>query len=98
MDKPRVFFAIPDGPLKAHMFTESWRARLEDMAHVMWNREGRDLTSEELARRLPGADALITGWGSPKITAGALDGGRAKPARDSALRGHGAQSGGRIIF
>ena len=73
MDKPSVLFAIPDGPLKAHMFTKEWIGRLESLYQVTWNREGREWTSGELAARIGGKAALITGWGSPKVCGAALD-------------------------
>ncbi|RMF01981.1 MAG: hydroxyacid dehydrogenase [Chloroflexi bacterium] len=38
------------------------------MAQVTYNTEERDWTSTELAEKLPGFDAIITGWGSPKFT------------------------------
>lgn len=73
MDRPSVLFAIPDGPLKAHMFTEDWRERLERLYQVTWNRDQREWTSDELAAHIDGKTALITGWGSAKICASALD-------------------------
>jgi phosphoglycerate dehydrogenase-like enzyme len=70
---PNLLFAIPDGPLKRHMFSADWRARLEKIARVEWNDTGREFTSADVAKRISDKQILITGWGSPKITREALD-------------------------
>ncbi|MDL2205494.1 hydroxyacid dehydrogenase [Eubacteriales bacterium OttesenSCG-928-N13] len=70
---PNVLFAIPDGPLKSHMFSAEWRARLEGLTQVEWNDTGRELTSAELAERITDKDILITGWGSPRVTDAVLN-------------------------
>jgi len=70
--KPEVFIAIPDGRLKSHMFTEEWMKEIESIANVTWNPLGRDMTSSELAEAVKDKYAIITGWGSPKITSEVL--------------------------
>ena len=70
---PNVLFTIPDGPLKSHMFSAEWRARLEKIARVEWNDTGREFTSAEVAERIADKEILITGWGSPKVTGAVLD-------------------------
>jgi phosphoglycerate dehydrogenase-like enzyme len=70
---PNVLFAIPDGPLKRHMFSAQWQTRLERIARVEWNDTGREFAGGELAERMADKDILITGWGSPKVTGAVLD-------------------------
>lgn len=67
MQKPTVLFSIPDGPLKKHMFSSQWCEQLQHCYNVIWNRENRDWTSQELAEKIQDVDVLITGWGSAKI-------------------------------
>jgi phosphoglycerate dehydrogenase-like enzyme len=71
--KPKLFFAIPDGPLKAHMFTSAWQDKLSNLTQAVWNDLGRDLTSDELAQAIRDQEIVVTGWGSPKLTEAALD-------------------------
>jgi len=66
--KPRILFAIPDGRLKAHMFTEDWLDRLQRFADVRFNGLSRDFKSEELASCATDCWGIVTGWGSPKLT------------------------------
>lgn len=66
--KPGLFFAIPDGPLKAHMFTKEWCKKLETIVDVEWNDTGRNLSTQELSEHARDKELLITGWGSPKLT------------------------------
>ncbi len=41
---------------------------LRGLGRVVFHDEERDLSSSELARRLPGFDVVITGWGTPLFT------------------------------
>ncbi|HEY63420.1 MAG TPA: hydroxyacid dehydrogenase [Caldilineae bacterium] len=41
---------------------------LRELGRVVFHDEERDLTSDELARRIPGFDVVITGWGTPPFT------------------------------
>ncbi|MHB1296233.1 MAG: hydroxyacid dehydrogenase [Anaerolineae bacterium] len=67
MDAVRVLVSVPQ-PLRDQILTAEASARLADMAQVITNEDGRNWTSEELAQRLPGIDALITGWGIVRLT------------------------------
>lgn len=71
MRKPKVL-VLPSGELQAQLFHKSVRERLAHFADPVYN-ETESLSSEELADRLPGFEALVTGWGSPKLTPEVLD-------------------------
>ena len=58
-------------PTKRHLdyvFSKETLERLKGEFDVTFNEAGRDYTSEEVAERIKGFDALITGWGSPPLT------------------------------
>jgi len=57
-----VLVSVPQ-PLRGLIFSPEARAKLESIARVTYNEDGRNWTAEELAQRLPGVDALITSWG-----------------------------------
>jgi phosphoglycerate dehydrogenase-like enzyme len=63
----------PRPALYQELFTAELDSRLRAAADVTFNTEERNWTSEELATRLPGFNAVITGWGSPRFTDGVLD-------------------------
>lgn len=50
------------------LFTPDADARLRKLASLTFNTEERNWTSDELAARIAGFDAVITGWGTPKFT------------------------------
>ena len=41
---------------------------LNSLGTVVWNETGRNYTSDELLELIPGAEVVITSWGSPNIT------------------------------
>lgn len=59
---------LPPAVLSADILSERAVQLLESLGHVTWNELGRDLTAEELKSWLPGADAVVTSWGSPVFT------------------------------
>ncbi|MCJ7797029.1 MAG: hydroxyacid dehydrogenase, partial [Thermoleophilia bacterium] len=71
MRKPKVL-VLPTGKLQEQLFPEPVRERLAHFADPVYN-EKESLSSEELADRLPGFQAVVTGWGSPKLTPEVLD-------------------------
>jgi phosphoglycerate dehydrogenase-like enzyme len=71
MRKPKVL-VLPSGELREQLFPEPVRDRLAHFADPVYN-EKESLSSEELSDHLPGFQALITGWGSPKLTPAVLD-------------------------
>jgi phosphoglycerate dehydrogenase-like enzyme len=67
MPQPNVLVTITPS-LYQQLFTPAAQARLQEMAAVRFNEEERNWTSEELAQRIGGYDAVITGWGTPIFT------------------------------
>lgn len=63
----KVLVSIPDGDLKATFMPKEICAYLEKDFNVTYNDLGRKYTADELADILPEYDAIITGWGSPKL-------------------------------
>ena len=65
--QPNVLVSLPS-TLYDTLFTQDADAALRAAARVTFNVDGRNWTPDELAARLPGFDAVITGWGSPVFT------------------------------
>jgi len=57
-----VLVTVPQ-PLRDLILSDDALARLQSMASVTLNEDGRNWTAEEISERLPGVDALITSWG-----------------------------------
>jgi phosphoglycerate dehydrogenase-like enzyme len=73
MDKLHVLVTVPE-PLRGTLVTpEAW-ARLQELATVAANEDGRNWNAQEIAQRLPGMDALVTGWGIVPLTDDVLRG------------------------
>ncbi len=66
MSKIKVLVTVPV-PLRGLILSDEALARLNAVADVQLNEDGRNWTSEELAQRLPGVDAMITSWGIVKL-------------------------------
>jgi len=71
MRKARVF-VVPAGKLREQLFPPAVAERLAHLAEPVFS-DREELSSEELAERLPGCQAVITGWGTPKFTPSTLD-------------------------
>lgn len=69
--KPSVLI-LPPPSLYHVLFDAESDARLQALAQVTFQAEERNWSSGELAARLPGFDAVITGWGSPVFDAQVL--------------------------
>ncbi len=67
MGTRRILF-LPRMSLGRDILSGHARATLESLGEVVWNETDRDFTAEELAALLPGADAVVTSWGSPTFT------------------------------
>lgn len=67
MSTPRVFVSIRPS-LHERLFTSAADDSLHSIGHVMLQKPDRNLTSAELAARLPGFDAVVAGWGTPVFT------------------------------
>ena len=68
MPKKRVL-CIPTMDHVKYVFTEPALNALKQKFDVEFNNFSRDYTSDEVAARIKGFDALISGWGSPVLTA-----------------------------
>jgi len=69
----RIFVAMPDTEMRAEFFPPRLRERLAGLGAVSYNDTARNLSEAELAERLDGVDVLVTGWGSPQVTADVVD-------------------------
>ena len=54
------------------ILTEKALAKLRSFANVTMNEDGHDWTGDELKAKLPGMDAVITGWGITKLSGDVL--------------------------
>ena len=67
MPKPEIFIAITN-TLRSSLFSPESEERLAGLFTVSGGDHDEKLTSAEVAKRIDGCAALITGWGSPEIT------------------------------
>ena len=66
--EPRKILYLPRTGLSQDILSERARTTLNALGEVIWNEKDRDVTSEELAALLPGAEAVVTSWGTPAFT------------------------------
>ena len=71
MGKHTVLITVPQ-PLRGTILNAEALARLRGFADVTLNEEERNWTAEEIRDRLPGVEALITGWGIVRLDEAAL--------------------------
>ena len=64
----RRILVLPPPKLRADLFEPPILARLNALGEIIVNPNDRNYTSEELADLIPGMEACITSWGSPKFT------------------------------
>lgn len=64
---------LPRPSLYRTLFTPEADRALRELGEVVFHDEERDLSSEELAGHIAGADIAVTGWGSPRFTGQVLD-------------------------
>lgn len=69
----KTVLCIPTLDHMEYVFSEVTLERLKDAFDVTFNDLDRDCTSEEVASRIGGFDALITGWGSPSLKASVFE-------------------------
>lgn len=67
MPERKILF-LPRRTLAADILSDRAKAILSSLGTVVWNESDRDWTAEELAAHLPGAEAVVTSWGSPSFT------------------------------
>lgn len=67
MSERKILF-LPRRSLAAELVSQRARDILSGLGNVVWNESDRDWTAEELAAQLPGAEAVVTSWGTPNFT------------------------------
>jgi phosphoglycerate dehydrogenase-like enzyme len=67
MQTRKILF-LPRTGLAKDILSDRARATLESLGDVVWNEMERDYSPQELGDLLPGADAVVTSWGSPAFT------------------------------
>jgi phosphoglycerate dehydrogenase-like enzyme len=70
--KPRIYVAFRPS-LYDLLFLPQTDQALHDLGEVAFHDSEANLSSEELAARVPGFDAVLTSWGSPQFTDQVLD-------------------------
>ena len=71
MKEWNVLITVPD-PLLGLILADSALEKLRSFARVTINGDGRNWTAEEIVGRLPGVEAMITGWGIVPLTSDVL--------------------------
>ncbi len=64
----RTILVLPPPSLQTRLFTPPVMEKLYALGQLTINSEERNLSSEELAEKIPGVDACLTSWGSPAFT------------------------------
>jgi len=85
--KERKILYLPPTGLSKEILSPDAIEILERLGTVVWNELDRNYTSDELLELAPGAEVIITSWGSPNITDEIL-----AEATDLKIVGHAAGS------
>lgn len=64
----RKILYLPPKDLSTGILSPKAIETLERMGTVIWNPLDRNYTNDELLELVPGAEVIITSWGSPNIT------------------------------
>lgn len=67
MPNRKILYLPPTG-LSADILSPRAVATLESLGTVLWNETDRNYSSDELLELIPGAEVVITSWGSPNIS------------------------------
>jgi len=62
----KILVAVPE-PLCSKILSPEAKAQLLALGEVIWNTDGQNWISSELASHLPGIEGLLTGWGIAAI-------------------------------
>jgi len=63
-----LILVLPQPSLYHQLFAPHADQALRQLGEVVFHDQELDLTSDELASRIPGFDAVVTGWGSPPFS------------------------------
>ena len=69
----KILVGSPDDAVRATFLTKENIAMLESLGDVTWNTTGRPFTEEELREAVAGKDVIVTGGGTPPITARVIE-------------------------
>ena len=83
----RKILYLPPGGLSAEILSPKAVETLEGLGAVVWNKLDRNYTSDELLELIPGAEVVVSSWGSANITDEIL-----AEATDLKIVGHAAGS------
>lgn len=64
----KLLITIPNGPIKDSFVPQEVREHLENLFDVTYNEGTENYSETELRQKLKGKDAVLTGWGTPKIS------------------------------
>lgn len=64
----RKILFLPPTDLATEILSPTAVELLESLGTVIWNKLNRNYTSDELLELIPGAEVVVTSWGSPRIT------------------------------
>ncbi len=67
METRKILF-LPKSSLARDILSPRARATLESLGQVVWNTSDSDISADDLAALLPGAEAVVTSWGAPAFT------------------------------
>jgi phosphoglycerate dehydrogenase-like enzyme len=67
-----ILVTMPEG-LRDDFFAEQHHDRLAALGGVAYNDTDEQLSERDLRERIPGVDAVVTGWGSPAFDEGVLE-------------------------
>jgi len=87
----RILVTWPDDWVRKAIFPPEQVKRLEAIGQVTWNPSEKNYTPEQLAAELRDKHAVITGWGTNRLTADVI-----ADAKDLSFVGHSAGSVGSI--
>ena len=68
MATERKILYLPPVGLSQDILSQEAVSILERLGVVLWNKLDRNYTHDELLEMLPGAEVVVTSWGSPSIT------------------------------
>ncbi|MDF2671331.1 MAG: hydroxyacid dehydrogenase, partial [Paenibacillus sp.] len=64
----RTLITVSNPDFKQSLFSQEALNKLSAVSEVDWIPEGGSFTSEQLVEQISVYDAVITTWGSPKLT------------------------------
>ena len=69
----KVLVTVPETDVRSLLLPPPLERRLDALGSVEWNDTGKQFSGADLRERLPGIDVCVTGWGSPALSADAIE-------------------------